>query len=234
MRTGTLTQMLVVTVAMLVAGTAGADIIPVNADFDSGGFAGINTGNLKSNSAAGNGWYNSAADWIIGDIDSDGDNEAYWLSDGTNNGSDVGIAQVIVNNNVDTGDFTLQFDWQSTAENVNIYYSLSGKTPGNKNIVHVGSTNTTHGTELLSNGVSDGSLTVGDDFAAGSGTVSVDFTIPDGGFEFYGLRFIFTGATADAGEYFAIDNVSIGVVPEPATLALLGMGSLAMLRRRRG
>jgi hypothetical protein len=45
-----------------------------------------------------------------------------------------------------------------------------------------------------------------------------------------------TGATFGTLNYFAIDNLVVdtsGAVPEPATLALLGLGAAALIRRRR-
>ena len=42
-----------------------------------------------------------------------------------------------------------------------------------------------------------------------------------------GIRF------AASGYYIALDNVRLDVIPEPATMALLGLGSLALLKRRR-
>lgn len=56
-------------------------------------------------------------------------------------------------------------------------------------------------------------------------------------------EFVFTGANSSAnilnvettatGNDFGIDNISLEAVPEPATLACLGIGAAALLRRRR-
>lgn len=49
----------------------------------------------------------------------------------------------------------------------------------------------------------------------------------------YALRFfeVFTGTPAAANQWF--DNVKITAVPEPASLTLLGLGGLLLIRRRR-
>ncbi len=50
----------------------------------------------------------------------------------------------------------------------------------------------------------------------------------------YTLRFT-ASSNASSGNNVAVDNFSLnGTVPEPGSLALLGLGGLAMLRRRRG
>lgn len=42
-----------------------------------------------------------------------------------------------------------------------------------------------------------------------------------------------TGANIGSFSTLAIDNVSVSIIPEPASIALLGLGSIAMLARRR-
>lgn len=45
---------------------------------------------------------------------------------------------------------------------------------------------------------------------------------------------LYLSVRLDAGESISINNFSTGVVPEPASLALLGLGGSALLGRRRG
>ncbi|MEM9913844.1 MAG: PEP-CTERM sorting domain-containing protein [Planctomycetota bacterium] len=54
----------------------------------------------------------------------------------------------------------------------------------------------------------------------------------DGGSILIGLNDAFNSA-AGPGLFTVIDNVAVTVIPEPASLALLGLGGLAMLGRRR-
>jgi PEP-CTERM motif-containing protein len=59
---------------------------------------------------------------------------------------------------------------------------------------------------------------------------TVPFTVPAGASyigEDIGIQF------QNTGEWTVVDNVRLDLVPEPATMALLGLGSLTLLRRRR-
>ena len=49
--------------------------------------------------------------------------------------------------------------------------------------------------------------------------------------EFYSLHYSYPGYSGYCGP--ALDNVSVSIVPEPATIALLGFGALSLLRRKR-
>ena len=60
----------------------------------------------------------------------------------------------------------------------------------------------------------------------------------DGNVQYFGLisDFMFTEAiftNTISGEAFGFDKVSFGVVPEPATLSLLAIGGLTLLRKRK-
>jgi hypothetical protein len=72
-------------------------------------------------------------------------------------------------------------------------------------------------------------LTIRVDEMTDYSTMIADF---NGGFLTFGTG-INQGWGFDAGNEYWVDNVMLEVVPEPATMALLGLGGLAVLRRRR-
>lgn len=60
-----------------------------------------------------------------------------------------------------------------------------------------------------------------------------DIDVPDGA-DGYLVRFqLSAGAVAGIANGLYVDDVYVGVVPEPSSLALLGLGGLALMRRRR-
>ncbi len=62
----------------------------------------------------------------------------------------------------------------------------------------------------------------------------VTFTQDDtGGIPISGVRIHYSGDLPDAAVGFGFDDFTAYTIPEPATFALLGMGGLALLRRRR-
>lgn len=135
----------------------------------------------------------------------------------SNNQSDVAIAAAFpgLAPPVAQGDATLTndgtggFQWMTLEAVVNVAagtatYSLTSDTSGN----------------TVTIGTLDSNL--GDTFGL-TGQASI----------FYGD--LFSSIAGDANLAFGVfDNFSVTAVPEPTSLALLGVGSLAMLRRRRG
>ena len=67
---------------------------------------------------------------------------------------------------------------------------------------------------------------------AASGLTSQTTTILNSGTELSSIKWEITGASANA-QGFWLDNVSVETVPEPSSLALIGLGSLALILRRR-
>lgn len=96
---------------------------------------------------------------------------------------------------------------------------------------------------LAIDGTVDFSVTLDDGINAGTGFVSTSsagtlfIDLADPAFLGVDLTSVdsitFAGQNATAAADVAIDNVGFAVVPEPTSLALLGLGSLLMVRRRR-
>ena len=95
--------------------------------------------------------------------------------------------------------------------------------------------------EIKVDGTSLGSIRVDD---AGGGTSSLESTEPNTYIIFDSVQSGATkievitsnGGPTGLGDYWGLDEIEVytGVVPEPGSLALLGLGGLCVLRRRRG
>jgi hypothetical protein len=72
---------------------------------------------------------------------------------------------------------------------------------------------------------------------ADSSTVTQSFVLGSGNLQTFALSgmtdIVSMSLDDSATTWFQFDNVNVGAVPEPATFAVLGIGALAILRRRR-
>ena len=124
-----------------------------------------------------------------------------------------------------------------TLEDMSFDYQFITGSGGNQGTAHLNS-------GVIDVSILDGSLSqlstvnVGplgtSDAASNSGTgILADFAdvaLTNG--QTYTLRFT-VSSNATAGNNIAIDNLSLNGVPEPATMSLLALGGIAMLRRRK-
>lgn len=156
-----------------------------------------------------------------------------------------GIYSVDTNPNTYHGSFTSFGDHTSGSGKMLI---VNGSTDSNKKLVWEGTTsNLAAGTYTLSfwmanaydsnnvilNAKVDGNL-VGTGYTVVSGTgtwnqFSTTFTTTGG----VSTLSLINDQLAYGGNDFAIDDISVEAVPEPMTMAFLGIGAAAMLRRRR-
>jgi hypothetical protein len=79
-------------------------------------------------------------------------------------------------------------------------------------------------------------VTLSYDFATkiGSVTAGGDTAFADADTEASFDSFALRQSSSSSDETISVDNLVIDVVPEPGSLALLGLGSLLIARRRRG
>jgi hypothetical protein len=69
-----------------------------------------------------------------------------------------------------------------------------------------------------------------------NGSTSAALTAFQGGAPTSGSRLTsvsFQGGSLASGTYFVVDNVAVSAVPEPASIALIGLGGLTLMSRRR-
>ena len=240
MRTHTPTH-LAITIAAgltlcLAASAARADIVPVDADFE-GATVSIASGAGTNLKGLDKGWYTHDNNqysgnqlWRVDDLDSDGNDEAY-----AGTVPEGALVQSFTNAYADgAGSYVLEFDYVCSASGFNLYYDVTGAdlTKGNTVSYTLG---VNHG-DLLAQSVPYTAIpgfTEGDAVPVGSGTLSLPFDVTQaGGYNMYAVRFFATSVSGDA-DGLSIDNVRIGVIPEPASMALLGLGALCFARRRR-
>ena len=209
--------------ATLVAGSGHAAIVPLNGDFETNTFVagGVNcySPTLGSSSISNWSWsetvapYPGAVRLISQAIDGGGAVGGKAANAGTYavslEGATSWISQTIT---LDAGQYQLSFDaswWLPAYLAVNpIYASLGGV-----NFSFSGSTAAFSPTQGYSTYTS-GLLTLA---TGGTYELKIAANNPAGGY---------SGGTA-------VDNVSLTAVPEPSSLALLGLGAVASLRRRR-
>lgn len=222
-------KMIIAFALTAMAFAAQADL--VNGDFNSAA-AGETVGGNASYTMLGNGWYTNTvnARWVIsgnGVADrTDGNNNAY-----------AGMAQLFTYSG--DGARTLRMNYTSTdadADNDWVItfwgYNQTGASTSllSAEVFNLGNTNSIAGggnyavTEIYK----AVELNIG---SFGATNYDINFTA-DSAYEFYAIRI--QAKSVDNADVFTINSVT--VVPEPATVGMLGLGSLValMIRRMRG
>lgn len=149
--------------------------------------------------------------------------EFFWLPSGSTTG---GYAEVMNTTNaggagyeVFTNNINLSFDFGSPCDGVSLMFADSGGPSGNINLEINGSL---ANVDLFSN------------LPSSLGGVSV-FTTPGDTGALFVIGVVGTvNSFKIGGQELYIDNIVASVVPEPATIMLLGAGAFAILTRRRG
>jgi len=231
--------------ALVTASTASANIV-VNGDFESGGIADPGSNTITPAGQADSGWQ-ADNQWAVdatGEINGTAEARAAF-----NVGSD-NFAQIITSSA--GGSFTFSFDWkldyvsgtpgaQEATETMGFSYGIF-TTSDNTAELNLGGGTLADGdwsaafadsfTESFGDTDNDGNA----DNGTASGTVSETITLP-GGQNWVGI--VIRGTTSGNFQDFSssqaehrVDNVSL-VIPEPATIALLGLGGAVMLSGRR-
>jgi hypothetical protein len=183
--------------------------------------AAISTRVLSANSTGV--WYTSSTDYTVGNW------ACRWKTDETNqwatsaaNGYSKGFMQFIAMPG--EGTYTLSLDYMMNqlpawARNITVYALNESAALGDTGF----STNSTGGGARVQL-FSEAAIPLATSWTNYSNTFTIDATAA--ALPYLGIRI-----QADGDSAWLIDNASI--VPEPATMSLLGLGALALIRRRR-
>ena len=202
--------------------------------------AGVTASNMSFNSLSG-GFGGPVRD-VFGSVDLGGDGNVttndFWYIVNANQdlGSDPGAGSAVAS---DYWGFTLTADAGSSLDltSLTFDYGVGHNDGGTSDFGYRVFTKVDGGafTSIATGGVASASYTAGDWSGQASGNIdltSLATTVDGGNVEF---RIQMWSSSASGGAIQAFQNITTNgaVVPEPSSIALLGLGGLALLRRRR-